>query len=149
MKRIVMIACVVLLLTGCKKSTVGKEVKTCTSNIDNDKITYRIEAEDDLIKKVDTIVEVDEDIMDSKALAELGDVEKEYFKVLLLIGLGIESNYDDVTASFDISEEKVMVTLSFDLTKMPDLELEKIGMSSSGELSTTIKDFISIGFECN
>lgn len=149
MRRIVMIACVVLLLTGCKKSTVGKEVKICTSNIDNDKITYRIEAEDDLIKKVDTIVEVDEGIMDSKALAELGDAEKEYFKVLLLIGLGIESNYNDVTASFDISEEKVMVTLSYDLTKMPDLELEKIGMSSSGKLSTTIKDFISIGFECD
>ncbi|MDE6475553.1 MAG: lipoprotein [Erysipelotrichaceae bacterium] len=148
MKKIVIIACTVLLLAGCQSATTGKESKVCNYDVGGTKMSYKLEADNDVLQKIDVVEELSKSIIDEKALAELTDEKKALIKKLALTQLGIEDD-ENITISFEAKEGVVVSTISFDLTKLENFDLSKLGMGKSKKLSTALQAFKSAGIECN
>ena len=149
MKKIVIMACAVLLLAGCQSAApAGKESKVCNYSVGSTKMSYKLEADNDILQKIDVVEELSSSVLDEKGLAELSDEKKALIKKLALTQLGIEDN-ENITISFDVNEGKVVSTISFDLTKLENFDLSKLGIGKSNKLSTALQAFKSAGIECN
>lgn len=148
MKKIVIMVCTVLLLAGCQSAPTGKESKVCNYSVGSTKMSYKLEADNDILQKIDVVEELSKNVLDEKGLAELSDEKKALIKKLALKQLGIEDN-ENITISFEANEGKVISTISFDLTKLENFDLSKLGIGKSNKLSTALQAFKSAGVECN
>lgn len=152
MKKLIILLFATLLVAGCdifeESTPVGSESKSCSYLVNNDiRVTYKLESYDNIINKIDVVEELPSDVLDEEGLAKLSNEDKNLIKKVALLELGVDDS-EHITISFEVKDGIVVSTLTFDLTKLTDFDLEKLGIGSSNKMSKVLEAFENAGIPC-
>lgn len=151
MKKLVAFACAALLLAGCGSSSEPKkETKTCTMEESGIKMSIKMDAEDDIIKKMEMTYVFPGSMLggDISTLKE-DDMKKMGDTVLSTLGI---SEGEGITAVFKAEGKDLKATLNIDLSKA-DASILKNQFKMEGntkniKLSETVKSGETDGAVC-
>lgn len=147
MKKLILLGCVGFMLVGCKPTEIVKESKTCTFDFYTGETSYNMQAENDIVKKVDMAVEIPSYVVDKNVVARFNEMEKEVLKDSVKRQLGLK--YIESEINFDTSGKNLVAIITLDFEKMSDEEVEKINLSKNQKLSELVENFKKMGAYCN
>lgn len=143
MKKLMAIACVALLLTGCGSTTkeVKKETKTCTLNEKVMGMTaeVKLDAEDDIVKKVVMSYIMPGSLLGGDA-SKLTEEDMETMKSTMLSGIGA-SEGEGIAVTAKAVEKDLRIDVDIDLEKTDATVLKNLNMTGNTKnikLSETI-----------
>ncbi len=148
MKKLLIIACMGLLVAGCGASKVIKETKICTYNLAGIATEYKMEAENDIIKKIHIGVELPSYLFDRpSSIFELSEVDKEIIGKLVLSQMGLKEG-EGISTNIDIKGKDLIAIVTFELDKIDSSVFRRIEVLKDSELSKTVEGFKDLGAKC-
>lgn len=148
MKKLLTAACALMLLTGCGSDT-KKETKTCSMEMAGVEMSIKMDAEDDIIQKINmdltvsgTLIGGDASILSDEELNTTGNV--------MLSSLRIEEG-EGISSKFSIDGKDLKAVVDFDLSKADADVLEALGIIGNKDnikLSETVAEVEKSGASC-
>lgn len=148
MKKLIAIACMFFVLTGCSGET-KKESKTCSVEMSGTNVDIKMNAENDIIKTIDmnliipsSLLGGDASVLKKNDLKTMGDA--------FLSALNVKEG-EGVSSEFTIDGKNLKAVVKFDLSKNGTNGLSAFGITGNNKdikLSETVKNAEISGATC-
>lgn len=150
MKKFLAFACAAVLLAGCGSSEPKKETKTCTMEEAGMKMSIKMDAEDDIIKKMEMSYVLPGDMFNVDA-SQLKEEDLKTMGDAVISQLGIKEG-EGISAVFKADGKDLKATINVDLSKA-DASILKNQFKMEGntkniKLSETVKSGEEDGAVC-
>lgn len=150
MKKFLAFACAAVLLAGCGSSEPKKETKTCTMEEAGMKMSIKMDAEDDIIKKMEMSYVLPGDMFNVDA-SQLKEEDLKTMGDAVISQLGIKEG-EGISAVFKADGKDLKATINVDLSKA-DASILKNQFKMEGntkniKLSETVKSGEADGAVC-
>lgn len=150
MKKFLAFACAAVLLAGCGSSEPKKETKTCSVEEVGMKMSIKMDAEDDVIKKMEMSYVFPGSMFNGDA-SKLKEDDLKTMGDAVLSQLGIKEG-EGIAAVFKADGKDLKATINIDLTKADTDILKKQfkmeGNTKNIKLSETVKSGEADGATC-
>lgn len=151
MKKFLAFACAAVLLAGCGSSSEPKkETKTCTMEESGIKMAIKMDAEDDIIKKMEMSYVLPGSMLGGDA-SKLKEDDLKTMGDAVISQLGIKEG-EGISAAFKAEGKDLKATINIDLTKADASILKKQfkmeGNTKNIKLSETVESGKDSGAVC-
>ncbi len=160
MLSITLVAFLVLTISGCGKEVAESNqeskkedvisTKTCTMESDAYDITFKFNAVNDKVDKVELIMAYDNKTFGVETLSDLTKDQKEAIKTSVLTTLGLDKEQDGLEAQVEI-KDTMTVTVNADLYKAEEDAAKKAGIDvkAGTSLKRLVKELQEEDLTCN